>query len=460
MKKYFISGVLAIAISAVFTGCSKSTDLYDEGAVQQNQHEQEVAQLKKAYNDAFTKQYGTIDPNNAWGFDKTRGAFTREASNLETSVYWIIPENLWNGKTNKEGKCANDLANDFKTGGTPSYTVNNFNFNNYFIQHVDKQKGNEGKAIRCLQAWNSNANDGKGMWEDVTNFEEGDNPNGEFSSGNFYFKNNPNSVAEITTLMKNMGGALCDKADEKGSNNSIGKMFRLALKDGTFNYDYTIRWVNNRHKKPNKAFNEPILAFKVGEFGNGKGQGNNPFWVMRLAEAHNTSDNVMAEGRILCEDMGANDFDFNDVVFDAKIMGNGVIKITVLAHGGTLPISIDGQLVTLPQMTNTGLADADTQEITIPAKDNNGTPKYTDINLIPVQVVPNGDANNAYDLTAVKGAAPQKLCVPIGIAWPDEYVAISRAYTPFAEYVSISTMTDWTFTVVDRLVDGDKTNND
>ena len=34
MKKYFISGVLAIAISAVFTGCSKSTDLYDEGAQQ------------------------------------------------------------------------------------------------------------------------------------------------------------------------------------------------------------------------------------------------------------------------------------------------------------------------------------------------------------------------------------------------------------------------------------------
>ena len=105
------------------------------------------------------------------------------------------------------------------------------------------------------------------------------------------------------------------------------------------------------------------------------------------------------------------------------------------------------------------MADAEIQEITIPAKDNNGTPKYTDINLIPVQVVPNGDANNAYDLTAVKGAAPQKLCVPIGIDWPDEYVAISRAYTPFAEYVSISSMDDWTFTVVDRLVDGDTTNN-
>ena len=166
----------------------------------------------------------------------------------------------------------------------------------------------------------------------------------------------------------------------------------------------------------------------------------------------------MAEGRILCEDMGANDFDFNDVVFDAKIMGNGDIKITVLAHGGELAISIDGQEVTLPPMTNTGLASAETQEITIEALAG-GKPKYTDINLIPVQVVPNGEADNAYDLTAEKGAAPQKVCVPIGIAWPDEYVGISRAYSPFESYVSIHTMDDWMFDVIDDLVDGDMSNN-
>ncbi len=446
MKKYFIPGVLAIAISAVFTGCSKSTDLYDEGAVKEQQHEQQVAQLRKTYNDAFTKAYGTIDSNNQWGFEKTRGAFTRIASNLELNDVWIIPINIQGGKPNKEGWNANDVAADFAQGGTPSYTLSDFDFNNYFIQHVEKKKD---KSIIALQAWNSK----EGKWENVTNFAGGDNPNGDFttSDGNFYYKNNPNTVAQITTLMKNMGGATCDKADENGSTISIGKMFRLVRANNNFDYNYTIKWLNNYHKKPKKQWiTEPTLAFKVGS----------GYWAMRLGVAHNTSDDVMAEGRILCEDMGANDFDFNDVVFDAKIMGNGVIKITVLAHGGTLPISIDGQLVTLPQMTNTGLADAETQEITIPAKDNNGTPKYTDINLIPVQVVPNGDANNAYDLTAVKGAAPQKLCVPIGIDWPDEYVAISRAYTPFAEYVSISSMDDWTFTVVDRLVDGDKTNND
>ena len=104
-------------------------------------------------------------------------------------------------------------------------------------------------------------------------------------------------------------------------------------------------------------------------------------------------------------------------------------------------------------MTNTGLADADVQEFTIPAG------KYSNINDIPVEVVPNGDANNAYDLTAQKGAAPQKVCVPVGTLWPDEYVRIDNAYSPFTSYVNISNPADWTYTVYSPLVDLDLTNN-
>jgi hypothetical protein len=180
---------------------------------------------------------------------------------------------------------------------------------------------------------------------------------------------------------------------------------------------------------------------------------NGSYWVMRLAEADNTSNNVMAEGRIFCEDMGANDFDYNDVVFDAQIMGNGEIKIKVLAHGGKLPIAIYGVDVTLGEMTNTGLATAPTQEFTIPAG------KYTSINDIPVTVDPNGGAGNGYDLTSVKGSAPQKVCVPVGTLWPDEYVRIDRAYSPFTSYVNISNSAEWTYQVNSPLVDLDLTNN-
>lgn len=250
--------------------------------------------------------------------------------------------------------------------------------------------------------------------------------------------------------MKDMGGAPCNKADENNNNESIGKMFRLKLQGGTYSYDYTIQVQTVYHKNPlKKNITEPLLAFRLS---------NGSYWVMRLAEADNTTDNVVAEGRIFCEDMGANDFDFNDVVFDAKIMGNGEIKITVLAHGGTLDISVADVKVTLPAMTNTGLADAPIQEFTISAK-SGGEPVYKEISEIPVKVVPNGDANNAYDLTAVKGQSPQKVCVPINTLWPDEYVQLGRAYTTFNGYVNISNPADWTYERIPTLTDGNLNNN-
>lgn len=450
MKKYFISGVLALAVSAVFTGCSKNTDLYDAEAVQKNQNEQKVAELRKAYNEAFTKEFGGIASNNAWGFDKTRGSVTRTASTSESEL-WIIPERLWGGSQNKEGWNANE-AEAAIDGGNATYVLNSFNFNNYFIQHVEKAQnghgsGNVKSTIESLQAWSSK----DGEWQDVTNFNEGDNPNGVFvTAEKTYFFTNPYRSAAGTTLMKDMGGAPCNKADENNNNESIGKMFRLKLQGGTYSYDYTIQVQTVYHKSPlKKDITEPLLAFRLS---------NGSYWVMRLAEADNTTDNVVAEGRIFCEDMGANDFDFNDVVFDAKIMGNGEIKITVLAHGGTLDISVADVKVTLPAMTNTGLADAPIQEFTIPAK-SGGEPVYKEISEIPVKVVPNGDANNAYDLTAVKGQSPQKVCVPVNTLWPDEYVQLGRAYTPFGGYVNISNPADWTYEVVPYLIDGNLNNN-
>jgi hypothetical protein len=202
-----------------------------------------------------------------------------------------------------------------------------------------------------------------------------------------------------------------------------------------YNYDYGFITVPAYHKESGEWV--PAETFLVIEF-----PGNN-HWIIRIGEAVKfTEPNpVVAEGRILCEDMGANDFDFNDVVFDATIMRTGEIKIKVLAHGGTLPIAVDGVKVTLGEMTNTGLAKAPTQEFTIAAV--NGKPKYASINEIPITVVPNGDANDGYNLSSVKGSAPQKVCVPVGTYWPVEYMRINLAYTPFTNFVSTSSPAEW-----------------
>ena len=434
MKKIFNVGVMALAITAVLSGCSKNSGM-SEAEVQQYQQEKKVAELRKAYSTAFAKAFGTISPNNAWGFDRTTGSVTRTASVSETEI-WYIPESLWGGSQNKEGWNANDAEAFFNNN---TNVVTNFDFRNYFIQHAEKVKnGNTKKSIEVLQAWNSKLS----KWEDVTNFKAGDNPDGKFeiTAESTYFTTYPHSSAHGTTLMKDMGG---DPCNEEGDGE--GKMFRLKLTNGGYNYNYAIKMQAYYHKDRKKDFTEPLLGFRMS---------NGSYWVMRLAEAQKvTTSDVVAEGRILCEDMGANDFDFNDVVFDAQILNSGAIKIKVLAHGGKLPISIAGVKVTLGEMTNTGLADDDVQEFTIPAG------RYSNIIDIPVEVVPNGDANNAYDLTAQKGAAPQKVCVPVGTLWPDEYVRIDRAYSPFTSYVNISNPAEWTYTVNSPLVDLDLTNN-
>ena len=48
--------------------------------------------------------------------------------------------------------------------------------------------------------------------------------------------------------------------------------------------------------------------------------------------------------RVIAEDLSMNDgkpdFDFNDVVFDVDLLSNGKVRITLLAAGGTLPLTV------------------------------------------------------------------------------------------------------------------------
>ena len=87
MKKYLITGVAAIAFVVAFTSCSKSTDLYEQAAVdEKNRQEQEKKNQQKEmtvnenYAFAFEKAFGKVGSNVDWGFSSkntnTR-AFTR-----------------------------------------------------------------------------------------------------------------------------------------------------------------------------------------------------------------------------------------------------------------------------------------------------------------------------------------------------------------------------------------------
>lgn len=433
MKKVVLNEFAMLLCGVAFVACSHNDASFDEGY----QAKSEALQRETKYEDAFVKAFGSIAPGHQWGFDQTTGhSLTRQAV-TSTNEYWVIPRNCWGGSQNKEGWNANEIRGMVikDTEGNMLPTLSDFSFDNYFLQQVEKVNGQGGGKVRQGIKWLEAFNSKTGKWEHVTNFDGGDNPDGEFeiTAKNTYFYAPKNKSADGTTLMADMGGA-ADPAN--------GKLFRLLNSDNSYNYNYGFIRANAYHKDLKETINnEPFLVFEIP----GKNEGQYLYWVIRLGVGEKITepnDPISAEGRVLCEDMGANDFDFNDVVFDATIMKTGEIKIKVLAHGGVLPIAVAGVEVTLGQMTNTGVNNADIQEFTIDAV--GGKPKYASIAAIPVTVLPDSEAGNSYDLEANVGSAPQKICAPIGTRWPKEYTKISDAYSPFGGWVNNSTPADWT----------------
>lgn len=418
-----------ISFGIVIVSCS-SKDVFDEGNAADLKQQQRVAE----YQQAFTSEFGSIASGHQWGFDQTTGRKTRTALSSSTDL-WIIPDNFMGGNQNAEGWNANGLDWDGSVSSL-SKTLSDFDFSNYFLQHVEQPKGGNVKNGTQLQAYNSST----GKWEDVTGFSKGKSTTSFNLTGDYvdiettYFASGLNKSAARTTLMADMGGS---------SDN--GNLFRIqdeVKNKGKVSYEYYYDYGFITKPAYHKETGEwvPAETFLVFEF-----PGNN-HWIIRIGEAQKfkiEENPVVAEGRVFCEDMGANDFDFNDVVFDATILKTGVIEIKVLAHGGTLPIAIDGVNVTLGEMTNTGVNTDKCQDITIAAV--NGKPKYATIDAIPVTVNPNGDAGNTYDLTAPIGSAPQKICVPVGTLWPLEFTKLNIAYSPFTTWVSILNPEDWYF---------------
>jgi hypothetical protein len=217
----------------------------------------------------------------------------------------------------------------------------------------------------------------------------------------------------------------------------------------------------------------------------------------------------------MCEDLGkvsASDIDFNDVVFDAYIykmvpvsrkrivkVENGQettlqdwsiwsedteydsyayksTDIYLLAGGGTIPVTVAGvdlknayntsHTMLINTVDDSGENDAKTygnvydnsQSYKQPAdlKDLRNINTLKDIKI----VVKYG--SQVYELEAYKGAAPHKICVPIGTRWPYERVEINQAYS-FEDYVKTYTPTDTTVTyngdeskVVKEIIDAAK----
>lgn len=229
------------------------------------------------------------------------------------------------------------------------------------------------------------------------------------------------------------------------------------------------------------------------------------FWVEGeyvtgdLIESYDLKNSTTLSWIFACEDLGGDfDYDFNDVVWEVSqdvtvttqkqtVNGNvtttGIsyafadIKVSLLANGGTLPVSLlyDGTPVsangktelheilsgqTINTETNlykavNALAKKDGQLIdanmegkdpvvvlTIPS--NN---EIIDINTITAKfkIQATGNDGTSYFVTAPEktNSAPQIIVLPGEWEWPTEHTSIETAYPDFKEWVRTATWTQW-----------------
>lgn len=182
-------------------------------------------------------------------------------------------------------------------------------------------------------------------------------------------------------------------------------------------------------------------------------EGNNKYddWIVRLVEAQPKNDNpdpdpITYAYRIMAEDLTVatnSDFDFNDVVFDAKIDATAnKTYIKLLAAGGTLELYIGDEShevhhlfnVGKTTMVNTINPDYNTAGVTFEL------PYYSSYDAIPIYVKKNGVWE---PITAQKGEPASKFACPVGTEWQVEYTNIDEKYEHFTDWVSDETKPFW-----------------
>lgn len=448
IMKTIIKGMVLLLAGASFVACSKDVS-FDENAQKQAEQEAQIAQKFADYKSAFVNHFGAIASGHDWGFDQAKASTTR-TSLTSSNEYWFIPDNFLFGEQNKNGvNLGNLIRAYYNNNGNEKAVFSDdldIDFNSFWLQHIENP-GNK-NIIKELQAWNSNIND----WEKVKNFEKGKN-NDDFEIPNTYLYAELNTSSANTTLMTEMGGAAYNnKNDENDPIN--GKRFRWVEEKKekgktSYVYHYNYKFLTYTHTpKFSVTPGEITETFLLVEISSGD------YWGIKIAHAAPASKTLKEAGVIFCEDMGDNgDFDFNDVVFNARMYEDNHIDIEVLASGATLDIAIAGTPVNLgAKMANTGVNSGTIQKFTISAQQA-ASLGITELKQIPIVVTDKGGAE--YALTAPNGDVPQKVCAPLGTAWAEEYISIELAYPQFRQYVNSREPNKWTSTYVSKYVDLD-----
>ena len=249
------------------------------------------------------------------------------------------------------------------------------------------------------------------------------------------------------------------KAYFQGHTGDDDKEYVLGCADGYFS-DWIVR-ITKAVKKGNSTH------------GGNTGHESNNVYKKKLIKIHKW---------VLCEDLGNSynkaDFDYNDLVFDVKIIDESLVVfdennqehqysgdtshkyyalVTPLAAGGELAIKFQTHSGNIHSMFEPAYSDnilintvKDATKIAAPSDVAESAETFKiDLNTstLPTVSVINDDIvilvtakynegdRAVWELKSYKGKAPHKLCVDPGTQWPYERVCIADAYTGFTNYV-------------------------
>ena len=421
MKKVIL-GLIALLS---FTACNKNDF--------EPMTDQEIKEAK--YAAEFEQVFGTISPTQTWGFSQT--ATTRSAQ--PNSNQWGT--NDWDGRYLNYPKPADITPEErakvlavFNEKGKESYT-DLVNWSNFFVQQV--YCGTNGWKMNELACWDPQGYNCT-IYPDWNNYQ----PTIVFSNddicNNFNGGKYDNNAEQGCMLMFNSSTSQWSFKTSQSGGERIYDHWRMEKIDGSY-------YVGLDHEAwrqaPANANEEDKRDYVYND------------WIIKIVPGNGVTppiDRVKEEGMIICEDLGTiGNFDFNDVVFYAKVWESGKADIEILAAGGTLDIEVAGVKIgdVMGKMVNTSLKSVPTYSFT-------AANTYNSLIEIPIVVSKTDAAGNvtSYELSAQMGKAPQKICVPKGFRWCKEYKSLAEAYTGFKDWTSGKSDTWANGTFVEELV--------
>lgn len=475
MKKYLIAGALALICNGLLTSCSEDLDNYSS-----------IEEAKKAqFAQNFEKFYGTPDPNQDWGFGDASVVAARTRGVGENSCGTCIKPDMTNYPTATAPADITQYEREFVKNWFethPGFTEG-LNISNFYVQHV------WGLASKPYKVWYEHydqnyMNNHPGATSNYYRDDYYDNGTIDYLSvgdGTNYTHLNDfnanNAGTQWKTVYMENSSALSFKYHCSWSSEeftyfkcaeidvpNVGKGWYVGMCMYGEKYDNGYRKINKDSLDLQYADDWIVKVIP----GNGSTITTN-----KVSKVYKKKT-VLVHKWVFCEDLGSSasnkDYDYNDLVFDVKVIdeckvlrdadGNETsytddpshtyyAEVTPLAAGGELTIKFNALSTNAHDMFNPAVASnvlvntcRSNQEISMSHVEGragttgvipfNTYNEAIDLKNIVVMV---RTSQAAYELSAYKGEAPHKICVPVGTRWAYERTDIKDAYTGFPAYV-------------------------